>query len=106
LTVSARHDNDPETLEREKQRNLSGSQHKTSTPHDHAPGWNEYLASESEASVKADRPDHPPPEKLQDETVDYVHSRHGAGNEDAPNHSDDKNERVEGPLAGKGNKKQ
>jgi hypothetical protein len=43
-----------QTLEREKHRNLKGEQHKTSntTPHDHAPGWNEPLASASEASVK------------------------------------------------------
>ncbi|KAF8144053.1 hypothetical protein K438DRAFT_1632445 [Mycena galopus ATCC 62051] len=104
FTTSARHDNDPETLEREKQRNLSGSQHKTSAPHVHAPGWNEYLASDSEASVKADRSDHPPTDKLQNDTVDYVHSRHGTNQEDAPNHSADKKERTEGPLAGKGNK--
>lgn len=66
------HDNDPEVspwpptdnsqpertyplqlLEREKHRNLTQSQHKTSTPHKKdAPGWNEYLASASEANVK------------------------------------------------------
>lgn len=62
------HDNDPEVcillscpgckltkdqiLELEKNRNLRGVQHKTSTPHSHAPGWNETLASASEASVK------------------------------------------------------
>ncbi|KAJ7861776.1 hypothetical protein B0H13DRAFT_2354997 [Mycena leptocephala] len=83
-----------QVLKREKQRNLSGSQHKTSAPHDHAPGWNEYLASESEASVKADRPDHPPPEQLQAETVDYAHSRHGTHGEDDPNYSQDNKERV------------
>jgi hypothetical protein len=47
------HDNDPEILELEKRRNLAKIQHKTSTPHAHAPGWNEHLASASEASVKA-----------------------------------------------------
>jgi hypothetical protein len=41
-----------QVLEAEKQKNLSGTQHKTSTPHDHAPGWNEHLASSSEASIK------------------------------------------------------
>lgn len=63
------HDNDPKVgvfvlcsmcrpvdekqmLELEKNRNLRGIQHKTSTPHAHAPGWNEYLASASEASIK------------------------------------------------------
>jgi len=63
------HDNDPEVyriyydyvpwylfdilqvLDREKARNLSKT-HKKSSPHEHAPGWNETLASASEASVK------------------------------------------------------
>lgn len=48
------HDNDPELLEQEKQRNLQQKQHLTSTPHEHAPGWNEYLASTSEAYTKVD----------------------------------------------------
>ncbi|KAE9384991.1 hypothetical protein BT96DRAFT_614016 [Gymnopus androsaceus JB14] len=52
---STMHDNDPHTLETEKKRNLSKTQHTTSTPHEHAPGWNEHLASQSEAHVKADR---------------------------------------------------
>lgn len=39
-------------LERGKRRNLSGIQHETSTPIDDAPGWNEDLASASEAHVK------------------------------------------------------
>ncbi|KAG6334140.1 hypothetical protein ID866_4947 [Astraeus odoratus] len=46
------HDNDAELLEREKRRNLSGAQHKTSSTIEDAPGWNEYLASASEAHVK------------------------------------------------------
>ena len=41
-----------QVLEREKQRNLRNEQHKTSTPIRNAPGWNLYLASESEADVK------------------------------------------------------
>ena len=46
-------------LEEEKRRNLRGEQHKTSTPHPkHAPGWNESLASASEAYVKVCRDDH------------------------------------------------
>lgn len=44
--------NDKQLLELEKNRNLRHVQHKTSTPHAHAPGWNEHLASVSEASVK------------------------------------------------------
>ena len=41
-----------QVLELEKFRNLHNIQHKTSTPHSHAPGWNEALASASEAAVK------------------------------------------------------
>lgn len=41
-----------QVLEKEKHRNLSRTQHETSTPHKHAPGWNEYIASASEANVK------------------------------------------------------
>jgi hypothetical protein len=49
------HDNDPEVLEREKRRNLSRQPYQTSSPIDHSPGWNEHLASTSEANVKADQ---------------------------------------------------
>ncbi|KAF8968128.1 hypothetical protein BDZ97DRAFT_1801062, partial [Flammula alnicola] len=53
LYTSTMHENDPEVLEREKKRNLSrSSTDKTSTPYDYAPGWNEVLASASEAAVK------------------------------------------------------
>ncbi|KAL0578236.1 hypothetical protein V5O48_003773 [Marasmius crinis-equi] len=71
---SSRHENDPHTLETEKQRNLNRAQHKTSTPHsDSAPGWNEGLSSDSEAAVKADRDgDGPSPEQ----TIKYTHNRH------------------------------
>lgn len=41
-----------QTLDTEKQRNLSNKQYRTSTPLSSAPGWNETLASASEASVK------------------------------------------------------
>ena len=41
-----------QVIELEKQRNLRNEQHKTSTPIKNAPGWNQYLASDSEADVK------------------------------------------------------
>ncbi|KIM33249.1 hypothetical protein M408DRAFT_326033 [Serendipita vermifera MAFF 305830] len=69
------HDNDPEVLEREKQRNLRNEQHGTSTPHKHAPGWNEHLASSSEAYTKADKSDMPISEMVE-HTVEYVGKRH------------------------------
>ena len=40
-------------VEKEKQRNLSKQQHKTSTPIPDSPGWNEHLTRAFEASVKA-----------------------------------------------------
>ncbi|KAJ6462332.1 hypothetical protein C8R47DRAFT_1058119 [Mycena vitilis] len=76
---STMHENDPETLEREKQRTLSekGTDHKDSdkTPHAHAPGWREPLASASEAAVKADQ-SHGTQQDLQKRTVEgHAHSR-------------------------------
>ncbi|KAG2072835.1 hypothetical protein BDR04DRAFT_1134434 [Suillus decipiens] len=74
-SASTIHDNDPETLARGKQRNLSGTQHETSSPIDDAPGWNEDLASVSEAHVKADRSS-VTINDLQRKTVDYVNAKH------------------------------
>ncbi|KZT73055.1 hypothetical protein DAEQUDRAFT_762415 [Daedalea quercina L-15889] len=75
---SSMHDHDPDTLETEKRRNLTGKQHKTSTPHEeHAPGWNEYLASASEAAVKADQaPSLGGPAAMQERTVTRIKHRY------------------------------
>ncbi|KAJ7678883.1 hypothetical protein DFH06DRAFT_1165138 [Mycena polygramma] len=89
---STMHDNDPETLETEKARNLSGTQYKTSTPHKHAPGWNEHLATASEASVKADK-DAGDPIELQKMTVEYIQSRH------SPDEAYYPKDQVDGPLS-------
>ncbi|KZW01279.1 hypothetical protein EXIGLDRAFT_830231 [Exidia glandulosa HHB12029] len=62
---STMHGNDPETLEREKQKNLSGESHDDVK---HAPGWNQNLASKAEAEVKADQQS-ASPEELQKETT-------------------------------------
>jgi len=89
---STMHDNDPEVLEMEKKRNLTGVQHKTSTPHEHAPGWNESLASASEASVKADQSTGTTDE-LQRRTVNYIHARH------SPDEAGYSHDSVQGPLS-------
>lgn len=47
---STMHDNDPELLEREKAKNLAGHEHETGIHN--APGWNDRLASSSEAAIK------------------------------------------------------
>ncbi|PCH34298.1 hypothetical protein WOLCODRAFT_160764 [Wolfiporia cocos MD-104 SS10] len=73
--ASSTHENDPHLLETEKRRNLTGQQHKTSTTMEHAPGWNEYLASASEAAVKADGSDGTL-EELQHRTVKHIKDRH------------------------------
>lgn len=81
-----------QVLEEEKQRNLKKIQHETSTPHKHAPGWNEYLASASEAAVKVCSPctvegivwllflqadkSETSFHELQTETVEHVKKRH------------------------------
>ncbi|KAJ9102855.1 hypothetical protein QFC19_004583 [Naganishia cerealis] len=66
-------DADPKKLEEEKQRHLSGKdQDKQSHPED-APGWNETLASESEAVIKAElSEDGPPSKELQEKTVKHI----------------------------------
>ncbi|KAK7050909.1 hypothetical protein VNI00_005021 [Paramarasmius palmivorus] len=93
------HDNDPLTLETEKQRNLNRQQHKTSTPHhEHAPGWNEPLATASEASVKADR-SASRPEEMQNKTVDYILSRHNPDDRAQSTQSTLLKDAVEGPLS-------
>ncbi|KAI9638393.1 uncharacterized protein MKK02DRAFT_42781 [Dioszegia hungarica] len=76
---SAVHGQDPKTLETEKKRNLKGEQD-SSNPHpEHAPGWNEKLASDSEAAVKADQaaPSGGPTKAMQDQTVKKTHDHHG-----------------------------
>jgi len=98
-TTSTMHDNNPEILELEKKRNLSKTQHLTSTPHAHAPGWNEPLATESEASVKADKG----PESdvdLQARTVEYIRARHSPDDRVETTTATYAREEVVGPLSG------
>ena len=111
-----------QTLELEKQRNLAGKQHHSaSAPHEeHAPGWNEALASESEAHVKvrrrcprapaapagparhavahaplqADKASATPDEMIRT-TVEYVKKRHG---EELPAEANYAKDEIEGPL--------
>jgi len=115
LTVrSTGHDNDPDVLETEKAKNLAGKPHQTSAPMDHAPGWNELLASSSEASVKvclccihifyklikntsmqADR-DSTSPAELASRTVEHVQARY------SDHQGSSENDSVKGPLSGAG----
>lgn len=71
---STMHDNDPEVLEREKRRNLTRQPYQTSSPLDHSPGWNEHLASTSEAHVKADQ-DRSSPDDLAARTVAHLKAK-------------------------------
>ncbi|KAL4248072.1 hypothetical protein ABKN59_002387 [Abortiporus biennis] len=108
---STMHDNDPELLDKEKSRNMRKVQHKTSTPIDNAPGWNQTLASASEAAVKADRSELDPSELTQ-RTVEYVRQRHAE--EDASESNGElrvdateatyEKEEVIGPLKDRGHK--
>ncbi|CAG8435741.1 6215_t:CDS:2 [Diversispora eburnea] len=59
-------DNDPETLEREKKRLLSGNVKGVLRS---APGWNEMLASDSEAVIKAEREPESSFHELQQESL-------------------------------------
>ncbi|KAF7327691.1 hypothetical protein MKEN_00348600 [Mycena kentingensis (nom. inval.)] len=84
---STMHDNDPEL------RNLTGTQHRTSTPHkEHAPGWNEHLASASEASIKADKATGNPAD-LAKSTIAYIEARH------SPDQANYAKDQVNGPLS-------
>jgi len=73
-STSTMHDNDPEVLEREKRRNLTRQPYQTSSPLDHSPGWNEHLASTSEANVKADK-DRSSPHDLASRTVSHLKAK-------------------------------
>ncbi|KAK1924789.1 hypothetical protein DB88DRAFT_486874 [Papiliotrema laurentii] len=77
-TTSSIHDNDPNRLAKEKARNLSGEQDSSAPHKEHAPGWNEHLASESEANVKADQagPRGKPGRDLQEQTIKQTHEHH------------------------------
>ncbi|KAH8100030.1 hypothetical protein BXZ70DRAFT_1008547 [Cristinia sonorae] len=101
---STMHDNDPEARSPSTDLCQSYSYHKNSPIHN-APGWNEELASASEAAVKADRSEHKPHE-LAEHTIKHVRERHSektvtpAGNEervDAREASYERDE-ISGPL--------
>ncbi|KIM84102.1 hypothetical protein PILCRDRAFT_818404 [Piloderma croceum F 1598] len=96
---STMHDNDPEVLEREKRRTLSGEHRKT--PHmDGVPGWNEHLASSAEASVKADKYATGSVDEMQRKTVDYVHTRHSPDERLGGREATYQRDEVSGPLSG------
>jgi len=97
-SMSTMHDNDPETLETEKRRNLSNQQHKTSTPHAHAPGWNEHLASTSEADIKADKSTLSTTDELQSATLEYVRARYAPDDRMGPTTAYYSKDEVSGPL--------
>lgn len=89
---SSMHDNDPDVLEKEKQRNLKKEQ---GNVHDHAPGWNENLASASEAHVKADK-NSASPKDMQSSTIDAIHKKHHSN--DGGHGSSNAKDEVGGPL--------
>ncbi|KAK9815259.1 hypothetical protein WJX72_000798 [[Myrmecia] bisecta] len=62
-------DNDPEVLEREKQKNLEGE----TESHPRVPqGWNERLASDSEAAVVADHCVPEAIEEMQKHSIEHL----------------------------------
>jgi hypothetical protein len=84
-------------LEREKHRNLTGSQYGKSTPVDNAPGWNESLATASEAFVKADRTT-TTIKDLQKQTIDHVRSRNDSDERLETREASYVRDEVDGPL--------
>jgi len=93
-STSTMHDNDPEVLEREKRRNLARHPYQTLSPLDHSPGWNETLATASEANVKADQ-DASSPNDLASRTVAHLKAKDVP--EETVVETDDRDE-VSGPL--------
>ena len=91
------HGNDPEVLEREKHRNLSGT---TKHRYENAPGWNENLASESEATVKSLRSDTNTTSAadLQKQTVEHLKASDLQNSEDSSITAKDVKDEVTGPL--------
>ncbi|KAK0450298.1 uncharacterized protein EV420DRAFT_1646538 [Desarmillaria tabescens] len=72
--TSSVHGNDPVLIEREKKKSLSKSRIQTSAPVDSAEGWNEFLATDSEVFVKADRNTGVSMADLQERTVTHMRS--------------------------------
>merc|ERR1711879_598588 len=66
------HTGDPKEVESEKQKNLKGD---SKSPVEGAPGWNEKLASDAEAKVKATK-DTRGPKELQKDTAEAHEKQH------------------------------
>ena len=70
-------DNDPKKMEAEKQKNLKGDPAKGKEEENHhmpgAKGWNENLASDSEAAVKAEKHAPDSVEEMQNLSVKHLH---------------------------------
>ncbi|TEB34559.1 Metallo-dependent phosphatase [Coprinellus micaceus] len=84
-------------LEREKRRNLSGLQFGHSDPVPNAPGWNESLASSSEARIKADQ-DTTSPDELTAQTVTYMKRKYDPDERGAATSAEYPKDEVSGPL--------
>lgn len=75
-------DNDPKAMEAEKQKNLKGDPKKGNEKDNHhlpgAGGWNEKLASDSEAAVKAEKHAPDSVEEMQNLSVKHLHGEEKA----------------------------
>ncbi|KAH9481368.1 hypothetical protein JR316_0005893 [Psilocybe cubensis] len=98
--ASARFNSTRFVLEKEKHRTLNRDLNdKTSSPHEYAPGWNETLASASEAAVKADRSDGGPQE-MQSRTVEHLKARRRETDGESSTTAYYSRDTVTGPLSG------
>jgi len=79
------HDGDAKTIQKEKEKAMKGEKSDQGTP-----GWNETIASESEAKVKAQK-NPKGPEELQAETAKIKESEHAHGAEPAESGTPPKN---------------
>ncbi|TFY66803.1 hypothetical protein EVG20_g4280 [Dentipellis fragilis] len=96
---SSNHNNDPEILEREKRRSLSGHPYQQSAPNEDAPGWNESLATDAEADVKADRSS-ASMDDLVDRTVSHLKAKHSSEERLEASEALSDRDEINGPLRG------
>ena len=72
MATSANMAQDGKTLEKGKEKAIKAGGDTKPSPHEHAPGWQEEAASESEATIKAERSEHSSFEKMQEETKEHI----------------------------------
>ena len=72
MATSANMAPDGKTLERGKEKAVKAGGDTKPSPHEHAPGWQEEAASESEATIMAEKSEHSSFEDMQEKTKEHI----------------------------------